>query len=52
VVQLLPFLLVVALVGGLGYAVYLRSSAPEVYQGLTTDLERLDVDQPATQLAA
>lgn len=41
-VVLLPWLLLVALVGGLAYASYLRTSRPEVYQGLETDLERFD----------
>ncbi|HWV48899.1 MAG TPA: APC family permease [Microbacterium sp.] len=45
-VQLLPWLLVVALIGGVGYAAYLRSRKPEVYAGLEADLERFD-DEPA-----
>ncbi|MGY1691400.1 APC family permease [Geodermatophilus sp. SYSU D01105] len=43
-VRLLPWLLVVALVGGLGYAASLRRRRPEVYELLETDLERF---QPA-----
>jgi amino acid transporter len=39
-VQALPWLLVVALVGGLAYAAYLKRSRPAVYQGLDDDLER------------
>ncbi|MEI4271194.1 APC family permease [Klenkia sp. LSe6-5] len=51
-VRLLPWLLVLALVGGLAYAVWLRRSRPEVYRALNTDLERFDpaadrTDQPA-----
>ncbi len=41
-VTLLPLLLVVALVGGIGFAFYLRSSRPEVYDDLTSDLERFE----------
>jgi amino acid transporter len=41
-VRLLPWLLVVALLGGLLYAVSLRSRRPEVYDLLETDLERFD----------
>jgi len=41
-VNALPWLLVVALVGGVGYAMYLRSSRPAVYGALSTDLERFD----------
>ncbi|HWU21518.1 MAG TPA: APC family permease [Nocardioides sp.] len=38
----LPWLLVAALVGGIGYAVYLRSKRPSVYAALDSDLERFD----------
>ncbi|WP_405218811.1 APC family permease [Agrococcus sp. Ld7] len=41
-VRLMPWLLVVALVGGIGYAVYLRSRRPDVYEQLDTDIERVD----------
>ncbi len=41
-VRVLPWLLVVALVGGLLYAASLRKSRPEVYDVLETDLERFD----------
>jgi len=40
IIGLLPLLLLVALVGGLGYAAYLRRSKPEIYDGLGRDLER------------
>lgn len=40
-INLLPLLLVVALVGGIVHAIYLRSRKPEVYAGLSNDLERL-----------
>ena len=46
-VTMLPWLLVVALVGGVGYAVYLRASKPAVYESLSSDLERFD-DEPGT----
>lgn len=38
-VVVLPWLLVVALVGGLAYAAFLKAKKPEVYEGLETDLE-------------
>jgi amino acid transporter len=41
-VTLLPWLLVVALVGGIGYALYLRASKQAVYDALASDLERFD----------
>ncbi|QEW02178.1 APC family permease [Microbacterium lushaniae] len=41
-VQLLPWLLVVAVVGGVAYAAYLKAKRPEVYAGLNKDLERFD----------
>lgn len=41
-VTMLPWLLVVALVGGIGYAFYLRSNRPAVYESLSSDLERFD----------
>ncbi|WP_102159442.1 APC family permease [Zhihengliuella halotolerans] len=42
IVGMLPLLLVVALIGGVGYAYYLRRRRPEVYAGLTTDLEKVE----------
>lgn len=41
-VRLMPWLLVVALVGGIGYASYLRARRPEIYAQLDTDIERID----------
>ncbi|HJQ05744.1 MAG TPA: hypothetical protein VJ872_09885, partial [Nocardioides sp.] len=41
-VTMLPWLLVLALVGGVGYALYLRSQKPAVYESLSSDLERFD----------
>jgi len=41
-VQLLPWLLVLAVIGGLAYAAFLRAKRPEVYAGLQEDLERFD----------
>ncbi|MFT4052001.1 MAG: APC family permease [Microbacterium sp.] len=38
-VVVLPWLLVVAVVGGLGYAAYLRTKRPDIYQHLSDDLE-------------
>lgn len=46
-VQLLPWLLVAAVVGGIAYAAYLQRRRPEVYAGLQTDLERFDDPVPA-----
>lgn len=43
VIRLMPLLLVVALVGGIGYAAYLRKAKPAVYDRLATDLERFNV---------
>lgn len=45
-VQLLPWVLVLALVGGLVYAVFLQRRRPEVYEGLREDLERFDEPVP------
>lgn len=42
-VRLLPLLLVLALIGGLLYAAYLRRNKPVVYDALATDLERFNV---------
>jgi len=41
-VNLLPLLLVIALVGGLIYAEYLRARKPAIYDGLANDLERFN----------
>ncbi|WP_448720006.1 APC family permease [Microbacterium natoriense] len=39
-IRLMPLLLVLAVIGGIGYGVYLKNSKPAVYDGLSTDLER------------
>jgi amino acid transporter len=49
-VRLLPLLLVVALVGGIVYAAYLRRSKPAVYDGLATDLEQFDAPAETSTL--
>lgn len=41
-VQVLPWLLVVVVVGGVIYAQYLKRRKPDVYKGLEADLERFD----------
>lgn len=41
-IRLLPLLLLVALVGGIGYGWYLRRSKPAVYDALATDLEKFN----------
>jgi amino acid transporter len=41
-VRILPLLLVAALIGGLLYAVYLKARKPEVYAGLSADLEKFE----------
>ncbi|KAA9085013.1 APC family permease [Microbacterium radiodurans] len=41
-VRMLPWLLVAAVVGGLAWSVYLRRRRPEIYAGLSEDLERFD----------
>lgn len=41
-VQLMPWLLVLAVVGGIGYAAYLRSRRPDVYEELENDVERFE----------
>jgi amino acid transporter len=46
-VRVLPWLLVVALVGGIAYAFYLKARRPEVYAALEDDLERADNSAPA-----
>ncbi|MHC5560903.1 APC family permease [Kocuria sp. U4B] len=43
IITLLPWLLLVALVGGLSYAAHLRSNKPEIYEALNEDLERVDI---------
>jgi amino acid transporter len=43
VIRLMPLLLVVALIGGIGYGAYLKKSKPDVYDGLETDLEKFNV---------
>jgi amino acid transporter len=43
VIRLMPLLLVIAIIGGIGYAAYLRKAKPAVYDGLATDLERFNV---------
>jgi amino acid transporter len=50
VIQLMPLLLVLALVGGIGYGAYLRKNRPETYRALDDDLERFNAhrDTPAT----
>jgi amino acid transporter len=51
VIAQLPWLLAVALVGGLAYAAYLRSKRPEVYAGLEHDLDRFDLATSAMPVA-
>lgn len=41
-VLVLPWILVAAVVGGIGYSMYLKSKKPEVYAGLSDDLEQFD----------
>ena len=41
-VNLLPLLLLVALAGGIVYGGYLRKRKPEVYAGLSDDLEKFN----------
>ena len=41
-VVVLPWILVVAVVGGIFYGMYLKSQKPEVYAGLSDDLEKFD----------
>jgi amino acid transporter len=42
IVNLLPLLLLVALVGGILYGVYLKAKRPAVYDALATDLEKFN----------
>jgi amino acid transporter len=43
VIRLMPLLLIVAIVGGIGYGAYLAKTKPAVYDGLATDLEKFNV---------
>ena len=43
VIRLMPLLLMVALIGGIGYGAYLRKAKPAVYDALATDLEKFNV---------
>lgn len=43
IIRLMPLLLVLALVGGIGYAAHLKKAKPAVYDGLATDLEKITV---------
>ncbi len=43
-VLVLPWILVAAVVGGIAYGAYLKSSRPAVYAGLSDDLEKFDLD--------
>jgi amino acid transporter len=43
VIRLMPLLLILAIIGGIGYGAYLKKSKPAVYDGLTTDLEKFNV---------
>ena len=38
----MPLLLVLALIGGIGYGAYLKRSKPAVYEGLATDIEKFN----------
>ncbi|BAJ73627.1 amino acid transporters [Microbacterium testaceum StLB037] len=42
-IRLMPLLLVAAVIGGIGYAVFLRRRKPAVYAGLSDDLEAFNV---------
>jgi amino acid transporter len=44
VIRLMPLLLIVAIVGGIGYGAYLAKTKPAVYDGLATDLEKFNVN--------
>ena len=41
-VLVLPWILVIAVIGGIFYGMYLKSQKPEVYAGLSDDLEKFD----------
>ena len=43
VIRLMPLLLIVALIGGIGYGAYLMKAKPAVYDALATDLEKFNV---------
>lgn len=47
VIRLMPLLLVLALVCGVGYGAYLRKNRPETYRALDDDLERFNVHAAA-----
>jgi len=47
VIQLMPLLLVLALVGGIAYGAYLKNNRPRTYQALAEDLERFNVHNDA-----
>ena len=47
VIRLMPLLLVLAIIGGIGYGAYLRSAKPATYDGLATDLEKFNVHADA-----
>ncbi|MDF2045038.1 APC family permease [Microbacterium sp. Kw_RZR3] len=42
-IRLMPLLLVLAVIGGIGYAAFLRRRKPAVYAGLSDDLEAFNV---------
>ncbi|MDJ0336273.1 APC family permease [Salinibacterium sp. G-O1] len=46
-ILLMPLLLVLALIGGIVYGVYLKRSKPAVYEGLATDIEKFNAHVPA-----
>lgn len=52
VIRLMPLLLVLALIGGIGYGAYLKKAKPQVYDGLATDLEKFNVHADAGPRAA
>lgn len=41
-VLVLPWILVLAVIGGIAYGAYLKSSKPQIYAGLSDDLEKFD----------
>lgn len=41
-VQVLPWLLVIAVIGGVVYARYLKARKPKIYEGLDSDLEKFE----------
>ena len=49
-VTLLPILLLVALVGGIVYGAHLRSNKPEIFAGLSDDLEKFEEQQDRADL--